>query len=128
MELSVGFNRHVLALEDFIGPAGDQIMVVGRKLSQSDIIIKAKHEARLDGEQTSIFYRHIRFGFPSFGGQIYYFYRGFRFGSWRSWLRGHWPWEIRWHHIAYYDNPGANCSERLSWSGIIGRPFHEYVF
>lgn len=126
-EAIAGFKRRVLALEDFIGPAGDQIEIVGRKLSESDILVKMKHEARRTGAQTRIFYRHIRFGFPDLGGQIQSFYRGLRFGWWRAWCRGHLPWEIRWHHVAYYEMPTADCSERLSWRGIIGRPFREYM-
>jgi hypothetical protein len=126
-EASVGFKRHVLALEDFIGPAGDQIEIVGRKLSEADIVVKMKFEARRASEQTRILYRHIRFGFPDLRGQIYGFYQGLRFGWWRSWLRGHWPWEVRWHHVAYYELPTVDCSDRLSWRGIIGRPFYEAV-
>ena len=41
-EASTGFKHHILALLDFIGPAGDQIEIVAKKLSEADIVLMFK--------------------------------------------------------------------------------------
>ena len=127
VEASAGFKRRVLALQDFIGPFGDQIEVVGRKLSAADIVLKWRIEPRRAPGQIRILYRHIRYGVPDLRGRLTDFYRSLRHRWWRRYLRGDWPWQSRWHHLAYYETPDADCAERLNWRGIIGRPFHEYV-
>jgi hypothetical protein len=60
-------------------------------------------------------------------GRLTDFYKSLRHQWWRRYLRGNWPWQSRWHHLAYYETPDADCAERLNFRGIIGRPFHEYV-
>ncbi len=127
-ESNAGFRRMTLSLGNFIGAyPGDNIEVAGRPLSESDVLIKVRGTTR-QGE-TKVYYRHLRFGYPNTMEKVRIFWTDIRFGFWRSWLRGHWPWRVDWQHVpqGYYDSPADDCSRTLAWPGIVGLVFHEYA-
>jgi len=127
-ENEAGFRRVALSLGNFVGAyPGDNIEVMARRLSEFDVLIKGRITTR-QGE-TKVYYRHLRFGYPSAREKIRILWTGIRFGYWRSWLRGHLGWGVDWQHVPHgiYDHPSDNCSRTLSWSGIVGVRFCEYA-
>jgi hypothetical protein len=105
LEERAGFRHMVLALEGFIGPFGDHIEVVGKKLSDSDLLVKCNSVAVSSRDKGGIWYRHIRFGYACAE-----------------------PSQIDWQHIPFgsYDNPTDDVSRTLAWAGVAGVPFREY--
>jgi hypothetical protein len=127
-EQAVGFRRMVLSLGDYIGPwPGENVEVAARRLSDFDVLIKRRMTTRTG--QIKVFYTHLRFGYPSWREQIRFLWRDIRFGFWRSWFRGCWPWKVDWQHIPFgnYDSPTDGCSRTLNWRGVVGLVFHEYT-
>jgi len=104
-EERAGFRRMVLALEGFIGPFGDHLEVVGKKLSDSDLLVKSNSDAVSFLDRGGIWYRHIRFGYTRAE-----------------------PFQVDWQHIPFgsYDNPTDGVSRTLAWEGVVGVPFREY--
>src|SRR5882724_3247136 len=99
-EHAAGFRRMVLSLGDFVGAyPGENVEVVARRLSEGDVLLKMQRATRTG--ETKISYLHLRFGYPSWSEQIRFFWRDIRFGFWRSWFSGYWPWRVDWQHIPY---------------------------
>jgi hypothetical protein len=127
-EYAGGFECTTLSLGTFLGPwPGDNLQVLARRLSDSDVLIKGLVTTRTG--ETKVYYRHLRFGYPSTKEKIRILWRDIRYGFWRGWLRGCRPWTVDWQHIphGYYQRPTEDCSRTLSWPGIIGLRFHECV-
>jgi hypothetical protein len=124
-----GFRHMVLALEGFIGPSGDHLEVVAKKLSDADLLIKTKWVALSPRDKGGVWYRHIRFGFPMWAEHISSVYTSLRFGCWRTWLSAVWLRRVEWQHIphAFYESPTDDCSQSLAWNRVVGVPFEEYV-
>lgn len=104
-ERRAGFRHIVLALERFIGPSGDHLEVAGKKLSDSDLLIKCNSVAVSPRDRGGIWYRHIRFGYTHTA-----------------------PSQVDWQHIPFgsYDNPTDDVSRTLAWAGVVGVAFQEY--
>ena len=128
-EKRAGFRHMVLALEDFIGPFGDHLEVVGKKLSDADVLIKTNWVSLSPRDKGGVWYRHIRYGYRTWAEHLRSVYISLRFGCWRTCFTAIWLRRVQWQHIphAFYEGPTADCSQSLAWSRVVGLPFDEYV-
>ena len=127
VESKAGFHRMALCLGNFVGAyPGDCIQVVARKLSDCDVLIKVRSTTRQGKPQ--VWYRHLRFGYPSLREKVRIFCDGIRFGWWTAWLGGSSPWKVDWQHVPFgdYDSLTDDFSRTLCFSSIVGTPFREY--
>jgi hypothetical protein len=105
-EAKVGFRPMILALGVISCIPTDACKVVGRRLSDTDVVIKWR--GSVEGEPR-LHYQHIRFGFRA------------RFG------RARWPWtKIEWKHLGWSKSPESLDEFPYKFaSQIVGVPFHE---
>ena len=128
-ETAAGFSRMVLSLGNFVGAyPGEDVEVMGRRLSVSDVLIKVRITTRQG--KIKVYYRHLRFGYPTVRekARSLWLWRG----QWRSWFRGrdYWPWtSMDWQHVpgGHYDCPTDDCSRTLAWPGVVGLAFDKYA-
>ena len=129
-EARVGFRLMNLDLHTYFTFLDDRVRVAARQLSDTDIMLKmrvTRWTRKTSKNEVVVTYRHLRYGRASWREQIRRFWRDLRFGVWRSWFRGFWPWRVGWQDIpcGRHESPLDDCSDGISWSGVIGIAFHE---
>jgi hypothetical protein len=129
-EAHSGFRVMILDLHTYFGFLDGRVSVAARQLSNYDILLKMRVKRwtrKTNKSETVVTYRHLRYGRASWREQLRRFWRDIRFGFWRSWLRGYWPWQVGWQDIPYgtHESPLDDCSDGVSWPGVIGIVFHE---
>ena len=129
-EVRVGFRLMILDLQTYFTFLDDRVQVAACQLSDSDILLKmqvGRWTTKTRKSEFVVTYRHLRYGRLSWRELIRGSWRAIRFRFWRAWFRGFWPLRVGWQDIpcGRHESPLDDCSDGVSWSGVIGIAFHE---